>query len=410
MPQAQVAAGQMFPIEWSTGHPGSYYYFVVLKASDEHQIAEHTFDLMDDYIQKAPQDAYIYEAPEYRRMHVSCTYLYPQHNGKKFLDCPEHLHNDGSKYQGGIVANDDPLKIDREAYFGAERATTTHFHYTDSDLASDQRVAYNSSDYPWIEAVHKVKINYRNPREWDIAHFSIPARGGGGEYLIHVLWRGYRDVIDVDVLPQDAVKPYGRPGQVSRWVKTEHCMYPNYQKNSFTHCHYLRSGESVAACQNYCEGRSGSRCTALNVVPLHTPAITAIAGVIPNPEIPWNKKCKLEDIPGWAKTDDSAMVCYTFEAKEPTDDGFNPETEDIWYVRDYDDQDPIFYSTCYRRDVVRDFSDNVPCPLCEVTASNTPPQWHFGESCMSCQDAAKQLGEDIVSLPSLSKVCEKCSF
>eukprot|EP00618_Florenciella_parvula_P027696 CAMPEP_0119473946 /NCGR_PEP_ID=MMETSP1344-20130328/5405_1 /TAXON_ID=236787 /ORGANISM="Florenciella parvula, Strain CCMP2471" /LENGTH=43 /DNA_ID= /DNA_START= /DNA_END= /DNA_ORIENTATION= len=25
-----------------------------------------------------------------------------------------------------------------------------------------------------------------------------------GEYLVHMVWRGYRDVIDVDVLPSEA--------------------------------------------------------------------------------------------------------------------------------------------------------------------------------------------------------------
>jgi len=410
MPQVQVAAGQQFPIEWSTGHPGSMYYFVVLKATDEARLAEHTFDMLNDYIDQAPADAYIYESPEYRRMHVSCTYRYPQNAGSRFLDCPEHGHNDGSMYQGGIVADDDPLKVDREAFFGEERAITTHFHYTDGERAHDRRVSYMSADYPWIEAVHKMRISYRHPREWDVARFSLPARGGGGEYVIHVLWRGYRDVIDVDILPTDAAKPYGKPGQISRWVKTPHCQYPNVIRNSNTQCHYFRDGESVAPCQRYCESRSGSRCTAINVVPLHNPALTAIAGEIPEPLVPWGKKCKEDNIPQWAREDPNAMACYTFTAQEPEDDGFNPETEDIWYVRDYDDQDPIFYSTCYRRDVVRDFSDNVPCPLCEATSSSPPPQWHIGESCRSCDDVGKTVADEEVTFPILSKVCEKCVF
>ena len=50
------------------GHPGSYHYFVVLKASDEAQMAQHTEALLDAYLSAAPPSAHISGA-RYNKLH-----------------------------------------------------------------------------------------------------------------------------------------------------------------------------------------------------------------------------------------------------------------------------------------------------------------------------------------------------
>merc|ERR1712113_624439 len=248
-----------------------------------------------------------------------------------------------------------------------------------------------NSKFPWIEAVHKFRVTYKFPREWDHARFSLPARQGSGEYIIHMLWRGYRDIIDIDVLPALANDVYGRLGSVSQWTKRDHCFYPNYSNHRNTQCHYFQADEprNVEACQQYCESRSGPRCSAMNVVPLYNPDIVKIAGETPEPAIPWNNRCRRDRVPSWAN--ENTMVCYTFEAGRPTYDGFNPETEDIWIIRDNDPVDPIFYSTCYRREVKREFVGNVACPLCEQPALEATSKWQINDRCLHCADAPPSL-------------------
>merc|ERR1711994_127064 len=122
----------------------------------------------------------------------------------------------------------EDIYFDRESAWGPTRSDMVHFKYQDEMLAFDKRVAYENPAFPWIEAVHKFCVTYKFPREWDHARFSLPARQGSGEYIIHMLWRGYRDIIDIDVLPALANDVYGRLGSVSQWTKRDHCFYPNY--------------------------------------------------------------------------------------------------------------------------------------------------------------------------------------
>lgn len=405
-PHYQVGAGQEFGVEWATGHPGSYYFFVVLKATDEDKLALHNEDMLNQYIDEAPSDAYLYTAPRFQKTHVSCTFLYPNNPGAN-SDCPQDGWNDGSQYERQI-SPDEEIYFDREAAWGPTKTDMVHFKYQDERLASDKRVAYENSKFPWIEAVHRFQVWYKQPREWDVARFSVPARQGSGEYIIHMLWRGYRDVIDIDVLPAPANDIYGRPGTVSTWSKREHCFYPNYARHRNTQCHFFQADEpdNVGACQRYCENRGTRKCTALNVVPLYNPDIVKIAGETPAPLIPWNNKCRQDRIPSWAN--ENTMVCYTFEAYRPTYDGFNPETEDIWIIRDNDPVDPIFYSTCFRREVKREFTGNVPCPLCEQAPTEVSLKWQINDRCLSCEDATTPTDEKSVKFWQTTHVCEKC--
>jgi len=405
-PHYQVGAGQDFAIEWATGHPGSYYYFVVLKASDEDKIGLHSSEMLDQYINEAPSDAWQYTDARYQRMHVSCTHLYPNNPGANG-DCPQDSWNSGAQYEREITSDED-IYFDRVAAWGPTPTNMVHFKYQQEYLDFDKRVTYSNSKFPWIEAVHKFRVTYRWPREWDHARFSLPARQGSGEYIIHMLWRGYRDVIDIDVLPSPANDIYGRPGTTSEWIKREHCLYPNYYNHRNTHCRYFQADEpdNIASCKAYCESRSGNRCTAMNVVPLINPDVVKIAGETPAPAVPWNNKCKQSNVPSWAN--DKTMVCYTFQAQKPTYDGFNPETEDIWIIRDNDPADPIFYSTCYRRERKREFNGNVACPLCEEAPEDVSSKWQINDRCLSCADATSPLDGNTVKLWQTSDVCEKC--
>lgn len=405
-PHYQVGAGQEFGVEWATGHPGSYYYFVVLKATDVHRLSDHTEPMLNDYLANAPESAFLYDGERFQRMHVSCTHQY--YNGNPNRDCPSTGWNPGSSEQyEREITPEDSFYFDREEAWGSTPSDMTHFKYRSDKLDFDVRASYENSDYPWIEAVHKFRVTYRYPREWDIARFSLPARQGSGEYMIHMLWRGYRDVIDIDVLPEPANDVYGVPGGVNEWRKTDHCIYPNYSKHSNTKCHYLQADEenNIAECQQYCETR-GRKCNALNVVPLFTPSVVKIAGQTPAPAVPWNNRCRQDRLPD--NVDENTMVCYTFEAQSPTYDGFNPETEDIWVIRDNDPLDPVFYSSCYRRAVKRAFAGNVECPLCEETPVATEAKWDINNRCLSCEDASAPHDSSTVKLWHTKDVCEKC--
>ena len=86
-------------------------------------------------------------------------------------------------------------------------ADLTLFAYPEAAHADDRRVAYANAKYPHLEAVHMFKTikptdeKAGYPKQFDTSRISIPARAGAGMYIVQYFWRGYRDCIDVDVLP-----------------------------------------------------------------------------------------------------------------------------------------------------------------------------------------------------------------
>lgn len=409
-PHRQVGAGQDFVIEFMTGHPGSYYYFVVVKATDEDKLSENTKANLDAYISQAPDDAYIYNDPKYDRTHISCTHNH-QSSPAGRGDCGQSSWNSGSRYER-LLTESDPMWIDRTPWHANPGSNMAHFKYSENDLKFDKRVSYDNENFPWIEAIHKFRVNYRYPKEWDAARLSLPGRQGPGEYMVHMVWGGYRDVLDIDVLPAPANDIYGRQKTTKEFVKSEHCQYTNYTPRN-TRCHFLQSGESAETCLDRCRGM-GNRCTGVNVVPVFNPASVKIAGHEPSDaNVPWqnqggSKFCKQQWVPDDA--DENTMICYGFLPRDPEDPAFNPEAETQYYIRDSDPEDPIYYSTCYHQVRGREFIDNPPCPACEGNPVLSPAQWQIGDECLSCEDLQKHSNSDslIVERWKTSGVCEKC--
>ena len=97
------------------------------------------------------------------------------------------------------------------------------------------RVAYHNEKYPWIQAVWKY-TNPRNhwPAQWDIARLAFPTHiDAVGKHIVHWAWRGYRDCIDVDVLPDSspvadtsaAIYGYKASAQ-AEWIRIDHAQVP----------------------------------------------------------------------------------------------------------------------------------------------------------------------------------------
>jgi len=292
-PHVAVGAGQTFAIEWTTGHPRSIFYFVILHGTDEESIELHTDELLENYIDQAPESAYsMYNSSSgyWDKSHLSCSYLYG--SGDDCDDCKncgqgDEDYNDLSDtaVYAGLLSPKHESYINRTSVFESSEDGdygVTHMQYLDSVLTDDARVAYFNADYPWIEAVHKFTVEKKWAQEFDTARFDIPARRGSGEYLVHMVWRGYRDIIDVDVLPSNAADVYGQQAEGTTWIKTDHCAYQRgtYDSSGVAQkswrgetCFPLWSanGYNATSCLEQCESLGTSKCTAANVVPLTNP-------------------------------------------------------------------------------------------------------------------------------------------
>ena len=416
-PHVQVGPGQEFPIQWVTGHPNSYYYFVILHSDDNDQIIKHNEKMLREYIAEAPASAKApYSDARFRKQHVSCSHVSGGNSGCLQYSKTKLVNSgmSGTRYKREIPPT-DPLYFKRSdmPLVGADgKKGVKVYEYKDSAHTQDVQVAYQNPKYPWIEAVHRYKVTYKWVFEWDIARFLIPARKGSGTYMVHMLWRGYRDVVDVDVLPVAAKTIWGKRLNGVRYLRLDHCQFKDRLVNGtwrkFTTYHgktkhgntcYPITDGNVDACIRHASKQKKGYGDAVNVVPLRHPPGVAFPDQPVN--IPWgtggsgtgihhghvgSSNCQPRHFTADKFPDNTTYVCYPLKPAPDT-----TQVDQPWTISE-DPADPVFYSTCFRKVTGWAFDGNAACPKCGSGGSTgATSTWRFGEKCVSCTDAASFL-------------------
>jgi len=391
-PHLRVGQNQDFGVEFASGHSKSYYYFVVTHARHEDKLKEHTPDNLKQYVKEAPSSSQL-KGQKWQKRHTSCGFSNMCSNKKG--------RNDGTAYLKQLQESDD-LYFDRPDVWG--NSGIAQFQYKSNDIKDDKRVSYTNKKWPWIETVHMFRVMQARPREWDIANFKIEGKEGPGEYIIHMVWNGYRDIIDVDVLPQDSVDIYGSPDEAdSSWTRMDHCQYkPAHYSGKNSKCIVVdNNSRDVSKCLDMCQkiNRKGKpKCTAVNVVPLKNPQ--GVNKGFDTVNIPDSRKCT-----GLKAASDDAVVCYGIKPKQNTKK--NPQVDTLWTIINDDPEDPIFYSSCYNLQQGWTFQG--------YTASDEPQakpiSERVGDQCLECSDIDKINGLKVSQVPlwRTASECHKCS-
>jgi len=385
----RVGQGQEFGVEWATGLKKSEYFFVVLKATHEARLGQHSLSVLKAYIDQAPADAR-FKGIKWQKRHVSC--------GFSKLCSPKYT-NTGRQYKQQLHQG-DALFYDRPAVW--DNPGSALFQYKPVDLRGDIRVSYENQNWPWIEAVHKFKVyaGHAYPREWDLAPFKIEGREGPGHYLIHMVWRGYRDVIDVDLLASPSPDIYGHSGSgSSTWSKINHCQYKTYDHKN-NNCFFIdKSTRDVSRCLKDCK-KHYKKCSAVNVVPLKNPEEVKYSNV----NIPWESRNCDKNLA--AKHDhENTLVCYGLQPKYGKT--ANKDVDAPWTVIPDDPEDPIFYSTCFNMQtdwIFEGFSSKNLLP------EATPISYKVADMCLQCAavEGISKLPVQQVPRWKLSRECSKC--
>ena len=481
-PNIQVGANQSFVVSWSIGHASGYYFIVMHKDDEDkiplHKPKHHGGVVLHNYLAEAPPEAFIYEDRIFQRWHVSCSYKYAydswdddnpnvtitlpgeggpgtypgdgEYVGRRTTQdgypggcegCPNcgagYWPNDGDHERYAHVLNEtDPLYYpnadegephqhfwdhpDMWAINGRPARGFTHIAYADNwrGRLGDKRVSYYNPKYPWIEAMHYFHNPGNRAREWDAARITMPAKRGPGEYLVEMRWAGYRDMIDVDVLPEPAVDIYGSMMPEFKWNKVDHCQYVTHRgpdargwpgtcfpiTNVYPEAEGFpllgQSGGGVGSKLRYkrphydvsavmemtTELNMWGRIDGINVVPLRNPPLVRPAADHVN--IPQNldsrflTDCDFERFAelypeAYARND--TLVGYWVTE----DDRGNSEVDNPWTIVDNDPADPVFYSTCFVRQSSWQHIGNPPCVQCEKQSLQR--RWKYGEYCISCE-------------------------
>jgi hypothetical protein len=164
-------------------------------------------------------------------------------------------------------------------------------------------------------------------------------------------------------------------------------------------CGVVEGEDGIKKCRQSCQ-RNSNRCRAINVVPWHNPS----AVVFPeHRNIPRSDACSDERLAAAGVSDD-ALICY----------GLKPDTDktvDAAYVISYDPEDPVFYSTCWKRESVWVFDGPTCGEACRQPSSETAgARWNFGDACVGCDSGVDNVMPTVTPKWELSSTCRLCSY
>jgi hypothetical protein len=351
-PHIQVGVGQDFLIEWMIGHSGRDTYFVILHEDDQEKMAEHTFKMLDSYI----QDGLSYDK-------ISDPYWQKYHRVDSMDTAGEY---------GGVISVSSPYYMERPvSYNGRFKGDGFMFSYVASDQTEDHRIEYQNDKYYWFESVHKFKHSKNLPSEFDTARFEINARHGLGRYIVHYMWGGYYDCIDVDVMATNVELPYGNFSDTDSWTRIDHCFFPDPQ-DIRQGCFEVITGPHY--CLDQCARQGPGSCSGVQVVPFKHPD-TVYEGFLDVETIPWDKQPCKGTYKDFKDAPDDTHICYSVNPRTPTD------VLNTFVVTD-DPTSPYFYGTCYVRNPNKIMLGYTFKPL------NLPEKvdWRYIDSCISCDD------------------------
>eukprot|EP01129_Flabellula_baltica_P013277 TRINITY_DN6131_c0_g1_i1.p1 TRINITY_DN6131_c0_g1~~TRINITY_DN6131_c0_g1_i1.p1 ORF type:complete len:1020 (+),score=191.04 TRINITY_DN6131_c0_g1_i1:8-3067(+) len=402
-PHAQVGPGQFWQVEWMQGHPDQPpSYFVLVKAEDQDKLTKHTTALLEKYISDALAAGVSNTASQdiYQRLHWT-------------RDTYDNAAN-GNRYAN--VISSGSMMLEKPAAF-TERVNQreTLWQYKSSDISEDIRIEYNHPEYDWIISVHRFPHNYDEPGRFDTARFSIPGNDYG-EYILHWLWAGYYDCVDVSYIDQQVENIYGLddPNEPTTFSRIDHCYFPGIVSDGI----YNPSGpwgykrvlqNDPVQCLEGCR-INGDECQHVQVIPRHLPDLVkpqwaqkhGIFQTMYNERYNMTRTSWEGDgsfVPTLEILDElypgeDELICYDLSPRSRT------QTEDVYILSD-DPEDPVFYSTCY-------VMNNKKVFVGYETVESAPQsvEWRYGEYCISCEDHTKISSSDY--LAPFWKIADTC--
>ena len=274
-PHIQVNVQQKFILEWATGHGGAQFW-VMLKREDFGHLRRISRRLLWQYIAQAPPEAYTYfnDVPgHFKNPNASANLAWRKIHLRRYPNLPPNTIHANNMYR---LDPDRPFEVPNQPAgyptwtqrpWG--RSRWTYLGYTDAKHCGTQacgqrRIAYNNSYWPWIQSVHRpysgvqparalrtarvlrgahsnlvlavFSIPWVYARSADAAQFAFPPGTEPGRYIAYFMWAGYRDCVDIDVLPDSKPVPMtlrGMYGYFDRFgdpffTKTDHCQYATH--------------------------------------------------------------------------------------------------------------------------------------------------------------------------------------
>jgi len=280
------------------------------------------------------------------------------------------------------------------------------YNKTISAVAGDKRAKYTNPKVPWIISVHKFALHEDTPAEMDMALMEIPAGYPGGQYVVQYLWNGYYDCVDVNVLDKSSTDIFGSPTTDVSLDRIDHCMFnmtlPNFQVQPG--CIELKPGDSPIGCIQACANHDSpvyERCHGVQISPVNLPPAAKFPGMYQagTSHLPtWGQACGAT-FPNFGA---DSSVCYPIRV------GDTPIVGPPYKIVT-DPEDPVFYSTCYRK-AASGWAFKDSCPKCKPPVPQTTNKFGYTEqnSCITCRDMYSNLSPLVTPAWNTGAECFAC--
>lgn len=402
LPHARVIADQDFQVEWVNGHDSDCYWILTSAVDGLKNLRKTNTAALEDYINNAPAAQQVSPSArfqKYHRKYNSVTLdnkagdaffqavIKSSDNNQNYIPRPDTFEGSFSGAPGGKGENGNLTLFTQAVYYQNTSCTM-----------NDRRVQYTNPLYPWIIAVHRYRLCTGQGSRPDVARLAFPPGQRPGHYMAQWQWRGYYDVVDVEVVAGTTrvAKPYGDKvpeppkGMRAQYKRVDHCAFPEAQPTKG--CYRIMT--DADACMRMCDRATEFACTGVQITPV-LPRSSVYSGFRNITFMPYDftSNCRKGDVERGALPEHFA--CWPLQARARTD------TVDR-FVISLDPDDPVFYSTCYTRISYKVASNVtiVPEPR-ELT-------WQFGKKCISCNAAAAATVEYAMPLWNITDKCANC--
>jgi hypothetical protein len=397
-----VIANQDVQVEWVNGHDSDCYWILTSATDGIKNLRKTNTALLEDYINNAPAAQQVPPPARWQKYHRKYNNvnldnkagdaffqaaIKPTDNNPNYIPRPDNFEGSFSGAPSGKGENGNVSLFMQMVYFQNTSCTM-----------NDRRVQYNNPLYPWIIAVHRYRLCTGQGGRPDVARLTFPPGTKPGHYMAQWQWRGYYDVVDVEIVngTTPVVKPYGDKvpeppkGMRAQYKRVDHCAFPDAQP--VKGCYRIMT--DADACMRMCDRATEFACTGVQITPV-LPRSSVYAGFRNITFMPYDfpSNCRKADIERGALP--GHFACWPLQARPRTD------TVDR-FVISLDPDDPVFYSTCYTRISYKVASN--------VTVAPEPRElaWQFGKKCISCNGAAAATVEYAQPLWNITDTCANC--
>ena len=221
---AQVGKGDSFTVRHASGHGGAHY-LALIDGDHEHELARVDFkNVLQEYIDDATSP------------NLALDQRWQRYHGNRRGGITQYA--DGWVQSGSTarvlkrqVPVGDPYYLDHTLLPNDPNPKRPGgvFQYEPAFLSNegDKRVSYQSKKYPWLLSVYIYKQTIHDPGGFDATRHAVPDWAKSGHYVVHWIWQGYYDCVDVNYFADrtNMANIDGLSGTGAVWNRIDHCQH-----------------------------------------------------------------------------------------------------------------------------------------------------------------------------------------